>query len=213
MFYPKALPMIKSCTTQRIANKKEVRDEAFRSGKAQVDVASPVLAVINLDRMLCIFSRLKSAMSHVLIALISWTGPAHAYNNSSGEILVGLVGMLAICGLAIFAAQQAETGANDPDSSSFANQDNFSQKLSQHLSNGVLYRVDVFRQSGNLERSIGPLDKDGVTRQILSTMKRARIDVVSISRSDSIVTVGRSVHNGRGRQEGKRIGSFDIVPV
>lgn len=147
------------------------------------------------------------------LALIVWSTPAYAYNNSPGEIILGLLGLLAIGAIGIYAALESEKKADDPENLDFADQTNLAVKLSTHLADDRQYRVDIFRQSGNLERSVGPLSKSGVSNQILSTMKRAKIDVVSINNSGDIVRLGRSTYNARGRQEGKRIGSFDIIPL
>lgn len=138
---------------------------------------------------------------------------ASAAQNGPVELLVGIGGMLIIVVIVLLFANKANQSAEDPDNLYFANTDTLYAKLSHHLDLSGAYDVHVLRQSGNVERTIEGLDVNEVAKQIIYTMNRSKIDTVSIRGDRSRLELYRVMHNGRGRQEGKRIGGFDIQKV
>jgi hypothetical protein len=129
------------------------------------------------------------------------------------SIAIGTIGMIAISALVIMAALNAEKGASDPANSNFATADNLISKLAQSIDVRATYSLKIIRQSGNVERAYDRVTFNAAANQITQTMRRAKIDTVSISTSGNKTEIFRTVHNGRGRQEGKRIGGFELVKL
>ena len=138
---------------------------------------------------------------------------AFAAENGPIELMIGIGGMLLIVVFGLIYTSQADKASDDPNNTNFANIDNLYAKLINQLDWQGAYDVDVVRQSGNIERTISGLDANEVIAQISATMKRAKIDVVSVRGSSNQMSLYRTIHNGRGRQEGKRIGGFEVRKV
>lgn len=138
---------------------------------------------------------------------------ALAAENGPVELAIGIGGMVILSIVVLMFANKANEGAEDPDNMDFADADTLYAKLINHLDLSGAYDVHVVRQSGNVERTLETLDVNEVTKQISATMRRAKIDVVSIRGDENRLELYRVMHNGRGRQEGKRIGGFDVQKV
>lgn len=154
-------------------------------------------------------SILRISLLGVLTSLIPST--ALAEQNSPEAIIFGTLGMLFLGGIVIYFAMHADVAATDPENIGFADQNTLQTKLNSLLAADGIYNVAVIRQSGNVERVLEGLDAPHVVTKILQIMRKARIDTVSIVETDDLIQLYRTVHNGRGRQEGKRIGGFNIV--
>lgn len=151
-------------------------------------------------------------MSKFSVASLFFVTPSVAYanTNSAEVVVIASLGMAFVVLLVFFALNKADKDASDPSIGSTADQASLPAKLSKILDAKSVYELEIFRQSGNHERSIVGLSGYKVVSEILSTMKRAGIDLVSINAGDDAIQIQRLVHNGRGRQEGKRIGGFVI---
>ena len=123
-------------------------------------------------------------------------------------------------GIAIFAiitvislivSWSASSSAIDPENSDYATSHNISAKLASHIDSNALYTVYVVRQSGNYERGYENVRGYDVAGLITPTLKRAKIDAVAISQRSKYLSVYRTMHNHRGRNEGKKIGGFRII--
>jgi len=83
------------------------------------------------------------------------------------------------------------------------------------LSDNYLYDVAIWRQSGEIYKigSAGVSRNDAI-KEVLQTFKRANIDTITIRKNTTEeIEVYRLFHNGRGRQEGKRVGGASIKKV
>jgi len=74
------------------------------------------------------------------------------------------------------------------------------------------YDPVVWRQSGEIySHSEFTMSREDALEYVLKTMKRAKIESVSVlENTEDEFTVRRSVQNARGRQEGKRVGGFTL---
>jgi len=74
------------------------------------------------------------------------------------------------------------------------------------------YDPVVWRQSGEIHsHSEFTMSREDALEYVLKTMKRAKIESVSVlENTEDEFTVRRSVQNARGRQEGKRVGGFTL---
>jgi hypothetical protein len=138
---------------------------------------------------------------------------AFAAENGPIELVIGIGGMIILSIIVLAFANKADNSAEDPTNMEFAGLDTLYSKLISQLDLQGAYNLHIVRQSGNVERTIEELDVNEVVSQISSTMKRAKIDLVSIRGDANHLELYRVMHNGRGRQEGKRIGGFDIQKV
>lgn len=138
---------------------------------------------------------------------------AFAAENGPIELAIGIGGMIILSIIVLAFANKADSSAEDPTNMEFADLDTLYSKLISQLDLQGAYNLHIVRQSGNVERTIEELDVNEVVSQISSTMKRAKIDLVSIRGDANHLELYRVMHNGRGRQEGKRIGGFDIQKV
>ena len=135
---------------------------------------------------------------------------ALANQNSPETIIISSLAMLVLAGFVVYYASKAGEAAVDPENSSFADQDTLSAKLQRLMNVDGTYSLTVVRQSGNVERIVENLTAAEVVKQVNQTMRKAKIDTVSISADGDSLQLYRVMHNGRGRQEGKRIGGFHI---
>ena len=136
---------------------------------------------------------------------------AFANQNSPEMIVVTSLAMLFLAGFVVYYASKADEAAVDPENSSFADQDTLPAKLQRLMDANGIYCLAVVRQSGNVERMVENLTAAEVVKKVGQTMRKAKIDTVSISADGDVIHLYRVMHNGRGRQEGKRIGGFDIT--
>ena len=157
--------------------------------------------------------KLSTALLGMVASFTLLASPAFAVENSMGELIFATTGMLVISFVVLLYAYKADAGASDPENNNYAHSFNLEQKLVGYLDPSSTYIVDIIRQSGNVERSIGPISHGQVSSQISATMNRAKIDTVSISQSVNQIQLMRTMHNGRGRQEGKRIAGFIVRRV
>jgi hypothetical protein len=111
----------------------------------------------------------------------------------------------------LYYASKANNSAIDPDDLSFADQDTLPTKLNRLMAVDGIYSLVVVRQSGNVERVVENLVAAEVLLKISQTMRKAKIDTVSIKDTGNAIQLYRVMHNARGRQEGKRIGGFNIL--
>ena len=74
------------------------------------------------------------------------------------------------------------------------------------------YDPVVWRQSGEINsHSEFTMSREDALEYVLKTMKRAKIESVSVlENTEDEFTVRQSVQNARGRQEGKRVGGFTL---
>lgn len=77
------------------------------------------------------------------------------------------------------------------------------------------YQIDFIRQSGNeYKESILVNDFELAIKTVLSTLRRAKIDSVSvISNTPDLFIIHRAFYNARGSQEGKKLGSIRITKI
>ncbi|HDL6072156.1 TPA: hypothetical protein PXG22_001763, partial [Mannheimia haemolytica] len=77
------------------------------------------------------------------------------------------------------------------------------------------YQIDFVRQSGNeYKESILVNDFELAIKTVLSTLRRAKIDSVSvISNTPNLFIIHRAFYNARGSQEGKKLGSIRIAKI
>lgn len=151
----------------------------------------------------------------LLLISLAATKPSSALAADNGpvELTIGILGMLLIAGIGLFYTHIAEKGANDPNNSAFSDVYDLNMKLTTHLKLGAHYRLEIVRQSGNIERTLEPVSAQQAISQVASTMRKAKIDMVSIRRSGNTIKIYRTMHNGHGRQEGKRIGGFELTEI
>ena len=158
------------------------------------------------------FERIEQLKKLLLVFLLI-PNFALAAENGPIELMIGIGGMLLIVVFGLIYTSQADKASDDPNNTNFANIHNLYAKLINQLDWQGAYDVDVVRQSGNIERTMSGLDANEVIAQISATMKRAKIDVVSVRGGANQMSLYRTIHNGRGRQEGKRIGGFEVRKV
>lgn len=138
---------------------------------------------------------------------------ASAAQNSPEVVVLTTLGMLVLGAFVIHAAMKADEAADDPENTSFASADNIAEKLTTIVSTTQRFNLEVVRQSGNVERVVENLSFEQVVKQISQTMRRAKIYSVSIGKSGEKIIIRRTMHNGRGRQEGKLVGGFTLTPI
>lgn len=129
------------------------------------------------------------------------------------EIAFLIIGIMII--IIVFIAQWAQTQqAARPMTR--ASTSVYPENLDQvtKLSSGRKYHLVVYRQSGNLHSSYEDVTLDQALRQIVTTCRRAKIDVLAVQKNTvEEMELWRVWHNHRGRQEGKRVGGFAIFPA
>jgi hypothetical protein len=125
----------------------------------------------------------------------------------------GVLGLLLLCGIGIYAATQAQEKAETRDNLDFATPDNIGAKLQLVMPVRPPFRLEVMRQSGNVQRELVCANYEALTNEIAATMRRAKIEAVSIRREGDEFVLMRTFHHGRGTQEGKRIGGFRVNAV
>jgi hypothetical protein len=153
--------------------------------------------------------KLRKLILGVFLALCP--SAAFANQNSPEMIIFGSLAMVALAGFGVYYAFKADEAALDPENSSFADQDTLPAKLQRLMDQGGTYSLAVVRQSGNVERIVENLTAPEVVKKVSQTMRKAKIETVSLSADGDALQLYRVMHNGRGRQEGKRIGGFNIV--
>lgn len=136
---------------------------------------------------------------------------AFANQNSPEMIIFGSLAMLALAGFVLFYTYKADSAAGDPENFSFADQATLPTKMQILLDENGVYSLVTIRQSGNVERVLENLTSTDVVLKIIQTMKKAKIETVSINVNGDKIQIYRVMHNGKGRQEGKRIGGFDVI--
>lgn len=154
-----------------------------------------------------------SKLGRIISGLFFALCPSAALANQSSQelVVVSSLAMLLLAGFVVYYAYKADEAAVDPENSTFADQDTLPAKLQRLMDENGTYSLAVVRQSGNIERVVENLTAPEVIKKISQTMRKAMIDKVSISADGEAIHLYRAMHNGRGRQEGKRIGGFDIV--
>jgi hypothetical protein len=76
-----------------------------------------------------------------------------------------------------------------------------------------VYHVHVLRQSGGCQRSFSMVTPYGVVAEVSNILRRAQIDRVRVTHwPNGKIYVERTMHNGRGNQEGRKIGGVVIQP-
>lgn len=118
-----------------------------------------------------------------------------------------IVGML-IAGW--WAAEESHRRLDDPNDDRTLFLDQLPGKLALHPQG--LYRVTIFRQSGNVhaEDLIVGTAQEALARA-LATFRRAKIEAVHVaSNSDTELLIGRLYHDHRGSNEGKKVGRAQI---
>jgi hypothetical protein len=138
---------------------------------------------------------------------------AFAAENSPQVVIFSSIAMVVFVAVVLIYQFSAVKKSDDPDNTTLANQDSILDKLNYRLNPDAVYRVEVYRQSGNAERVEGPILGRLVAEKILTSMRRASITAVSITERSDRIDVRRLIHNGRGRQEGKRIGGYFITQI
>ena len=154
--------------------------------------------------------KVKKLFLSVSIVIGVLPSSAFAAGNSSLELIIGIGGMVVISALVLIVSMKAGKGASDPNNGNYADIHTLHSKVVSQLSDNHLYDMELVRQSGNTERTIENLGSYEIVQQVIATMQRAKIDLVSISGDENNMRIYRMSHNARGRQEGKRIGGFEI---
>lgn len=138
---------------------------------------------------------------------------AHAAENSPQVIILSTIAFLVFVGIVLLFQMSASKEATNPSNENFADQNSILYKLNHRIDQNSTYKISVYRQSENIERVEGPISGKNVAEKILTSMRRASITAVSISNHKDGIDVRRAIYNGRGRQEGKRIGSYLITEI
>lgn len=141
--------------------------------------------------------------------------PQHVWaaENSPQVVVFSSLAMVLLVAAILIYQWAAVKGAHDSENHMTADQGSILYKLNHYLNPAALYRIEVYRQSGNTERVEGPISGQLVAEKVLASMRRASITAVSISKRSGGIDVRRLIYNGRGRQEGKRIGGYFITLV
>jgi hypothetical protein len=138
---------------------------------------------------------------------------AFAAQNSPEVIIISSVAMLVLAAFVVIYQVSASKGAASSDNANLADQNSILFKLNYRINGASIYKIEVYRQSGNIERVEYPILGSDVAEKILTSMRRASITAVSITERAGGIDIRRLIHNGRGRQEGKRIGGYFITEV
>lgn len=106
-----------------------------------------------------------------------------------------------------------ERKLDDPDDDSVVYLDKL-EEVSSLQDNGK-YLVKILRQSGNLQKDDQIFDcPSKAIKTAITTLKRAKIDFVLISRNTDVeYFFRRTYHHHGGSAEGKRVGSIEIYKV
>ena len=138
---------------------------------------------------------------------------AYAAENSPQVLILSTIAMVLLVAVILIFQISASKEATNPTNGNFADQSSILYKLNNIIDQNATYKVEVYRQSGNIERVDGPLSGTNVSEKILTAMRRAKITTVTISNYRDEIDVKRVIYNGRSRQEGKRIGGYLIKKI
>jgi hypothetical protein len=124
-------------------------------------------------------------------------------------LIISIAGMTVMVIAVLMYAKKVD----DPENHDLVSIDEIKQVAK--LGGFLLYDVGIWRQSGNLHRAGGTgVSRDEAIDEILQTFRKANIDSVAIHKNThEELEVWRVAHNGRGRQEGKRVGGASIKKV
>lgn len=130
------------------------------------------------------------------------------------EILLLLLGLLGLGLIALIGRKSNSGGVSGFGSGLFDVSELPARSTLRPLEQWEEVSVKVFRQSGNLEREQTYQTLEDAYKAAQATFRRAKSqDVRVFSGNEATVTYSRGFHNGRGRQEGKRIGFVEISLV
>ena len=127
-----------------------------------------------------------------------------------GQEVLAILAMI-VFGVFVFAAVfRSQEKLDDPNNETFIYI--YQIKDVWHLLPEVDYDPVVWRQSGEIHsHSEFTMSREDALDYVLKTMRRAGVDAISVlTNTEDEFTVRRSVHNARGRQEGKRVGGFTL---
>ena len=126
-----------------------------------------------------------------------------------------LLGILAV--LTIVALINQNSGSNEVGgfgSSAFEIDEIPNQSTLRDLNSNEYVQLTVYRQSGNIQREELHETLNSAYRATQAVFRRAKADGVRIySGNETAIDFQRSTYNGRGTQEGKRIGSVALEIV
>jgi hypothetical protein len=112
-----------------------------------------------------------------------------------------------------WATTESHNRLNDPDDDRTLHLDQLPDKLAL-FAHGI-YRVTIFRQSGNIHAEhVVTGTAQRALAVVMTTFRRAKIDAVHVSvNSAAELQIGRLYHDHRGSNEGKKVGKATIVLV
>ena len=148
------------------------------------------------------------------VLLIGVASEAWAASDIPTKNVVLLV-VLAIIGipLCLWIATLGNKAAADPENTKAANLENLVEKLE---ANGLDFTqnlgVKFYRQSGTPHKELGIMPANDAVKNVITTFKRAKIEVVEITIKQDRVRIWRATDNGRV-QEGKRVGGVELLAV
>lgn len=157
-------------------------------------------------------TKVKRHTAATIILLMLPQG-ASAAETSPQVVVFSILATIFLIAIILIYQAAALKGSANPDDDALANQVSILYKLNHRINPEAMYRIEVYRQSGNTERIEGPVAGKQVAEKVLSSMRRASITLVSISERSGGIDVRRVIYNGRGRQEGKRIGGYFINQI
>lgn len=150
-------------------------------------------------------------LKKLLIPILLLPQSAQAAQNGPLEWTIGLGGML-LLSVALFMFQsKANENISDKNTSDFADHETLYDKVFPKLERDGNYTLTIYRQSGNVHRSVSNHDANSVIQDIRDVMRRSKIDTVSVYQQQNSIIIKRTAYSGRGVREGRKIGSFEII--
>jgi hypothetical protein len=151
----------------------------------------------------------------ILSAVLMTSGPALArkVDPTSPEYIIGIVLVVGLLIVSYAAMAQSHQRLNDPNDIRTVYLEQLPSMAK--LAGSGKWRVHVIRQSGN---SHAMHDVTGSAQDAMSvamtTFRRAKIDAVHIVQNDeATLKIARLYHDHRGSNEGKKVGSAEIVKI
>lgn len=149
----------------------------------------------------------------ILIAILFLPQSAQAAQNGPLEWTIGLGGMILLSVALLVFQAKANENVSDTDNSDFADYETLYDKVFPKLERDGNYTLTIYRQSGNVHRSVSNHDANSVIQDIREVMRRSKIDTVSVYQRQNSIIIKRTAYAGRGVREGRKVGSFEIILV
>ncbi|WP_434931020.1 hypothetical protein ACRWQM_01540 [Shewanella sp. HL-SH5] len=129
------------------------------------------------------------------------------------EFVLSLIACVIMALITFIISSSRERQLDDPNDTSVVYLDKL-QELSNLQDNGK-YLLRIIRQSGNLQKDDQILDcPNKAIKAAISTLKRAKIDFVLISKNTEVeFFFRRTFHHHGGSAEGQKVGSVEIYKI